>query len=390
MYDLAMSPSPTVLIAVLIATIVPLVFLYVIRALDLYGMGAFRTVLACFFWGMIAFGIALGINQTMLDNNLVTYDQFRRLSAPLIEEIAKSLFLLYLVRRPSFTYFVDGAIYGFAAGIGFAIVENYYYVYYTPDAALGLAVARVLSTNLMHASASALVGIALGLSRFEKIPVSLLVLLPGYGLAMGLHIGYNTLVTQPQLGGAFLLLYAAAVGFGAAGLITLAIRRGLAEEKAWIEETLGEADRVTAGETAIVNRLSESQKILAPLAQKFGAKKAEQIERFLMLQAQLGIKRKTLEKLADEKLRRAVEADMAQIRQEMDGVRRSVGAYIMAYVRTIFPEEGSPIFGRLEGLIKERAAQSDGSGPNAFALLGGKVAAGMSRPASQEPDNPHG
>jgi RsiW-degrading membrane proteinase PrsW (M82 family) len=350
-----MNLHPTIIIAILIATIVPLVFLYVMRTLDLYGTGAFRTVLACFVAGLAAFGVALLINQTMLDNNIVTEDFFRQFSAPVIEEILKSVFLLYLVRRANFTYFVDGAIYGFACGIGFAILENYYYVYFHTDAALGVAVARVLSTNLMHASASALVGIALGLSRFQKFPTSLLALLSGYALAMGLHIGYNNLVTR--VSGGFLLLYAALVGFGAAGVIAVAIRRGLAEEKQWIRETLGEADRVTLGETAIVNRLSESQKILASLAQKFGANKAEQIERFLMLQAQLGIKRKTLEKLADDRIKRDVETDMDRIRVQMNDLRRSVGVYTMSYVRSIFPEEGTLAFSVLGDRITEQAMQ---------------------------------
>jgi chorismate synthase len=168
------------------------------------------------------------------------------------------------------------------------------------------------------------------------------------------------------------------------------MRRGLAEEKAWIEETIGQEASVTAGESAIVNRLSESQKILAPLAKKFGPKKAEQIERFLILQAQLGIKRKTLEKMPDEKLRQAVEAEMAQTRAEMDAARRSVGVYIMAYVRTIFPEGGSPVYGRLETILSERALQPASGGPDAFALLGGKVSMASSRPAAQEPGDSNG
>jgi RsiW-degrading membrane proteinase PrsW (M82 family) len=380
--------TPTLIIAVLIATIVPLVFLYVMRALDLYGTGAFRTVLTCFVWGLIAFGGALLINQTMLDYNIVSDDVFRRYTAPIIEETLKSLFLLYLIRRPNFTYFVDGAIYGFACGIGFAIIENYYYVYYNPTAALGVAVARVLSTNLMHASASALIGIALGLSRFEKFPSGLLVSLGGYVLAMGLHVGYNNLVTR--VSSEFLLLYAAVVGFTAVGLIAFAIKRGLAEEKAWIEETLGEADRVTAGEAAMVNRLSETQKIFGSLAKKFGPKKAEQIERFLMLQAQLGIKRKTLEKLADAKMRVAVEGEMDQIRDDMNDLRRSVGAYVMSYVRSIFPEEGGLLFSLLGDKIQERIAQPSSGGPNAFALLGGKVTGVVPSASPREPDDLNG
>jgi len=49
-------------------------------------------------------------------------------TAPIVEEVFKSLILLYLVRRANTTFFVDGAVYGFAAGIGFAIAENMLYL----------------------------------------------------------------------------------------------------------------------------------------------------------------------------------------------------------------------------------------------------------------------
>ena len=70
------------------------------------------------------------------------------------------------MRRPKFTYFVDGAIYGFAIGIGFAVFENYEYIAGS-SAALNTAIGRVISTNLIHATASAIIGIAFGLARFQ-------------------------------------------------------------------------------------------------------------------------------------------------------------------------------------------------------------------------------
>lgn len=378
----------TFIIAVVIATVVPSAFLYFMRRLDLYGTGAFRTVMMCFFWGVAAFLIALGINNAMLDNNIVSQDIFRWFSAPIVEEILKSLLLIYLVRRVSFTYFVDGAIYGFACGIGFAIAENFYYLYFHQNTAIGLAVARVLSTNLIHASASALIGIQLGRSRFSKFPGLLLVAGVGYALAMALHIGYNNLVTRISSG--LLLLYAASVGFGAAAIIYFTIRRGLAEEKDWIEETIGQETSITSGESALVNQLDKSRKLLAPLARRFGQKKVDQISRFLMLQAQLSIKRKTLEKLADDRLKRDVEVEMDQIRAEMNDLRRGLGTYIMIYVRTIFPENSSPLYNRLENILSERAQQPATGGPNAFTLLGSRVSMTAPRPNPNEPGDPNG
>lgn len=365
-------------VALAIATIVPLVFLYVIYTLDLYGTGSFRLIIACFAWGGVAFGLAYVINSAMLNYDLVSFETFQRFSAPIIEEILKALILIYLVRRPNFTYFVDGAIYGFAAGMGFAVFENYFYLFGNPGAALGVGVGRVLSTNLIHATGSALVGIALGWARFQRSKGrAVLQVAGGFLVAMGLHIAFNNLVTR--VSSSLLLLYAALAGFGGAGVIWFFIKRGLAEAKSWIEETLGAADRVTTGEAAVVNRLANVQEILAPLAQTFGKEKAAQIERFLLIQAKLGIQRKTLEKLNDEKMRKAVEAQMAQLRTEMDEARRSVGAYCMLYLRNIFPEEASPLWGRLETAIQEKiAARPAGGGLNLWANLDQRTAAARS------------
>ena len=60
---------------------------------------------------------------------------------------------------------------------------------------------------------------------------------------MALHLGFNNLVTRVNSG--LLLIYAATTGITGLIVIAWSIRRGLQEEKAWIEEMLGEADRVT-------------------------------------------------------------------------------------------------------------------------------------------------
>jgi RsiW-degrading membrane proteinase PrsW (M82 family) len=356
-------------ISLAIATAVPLVSFYVIYKLDLYRTGSFRLILLCFAWGAAVFALATQINNATLDHQLVTYETFQRFTAPIVEEILKALILVYLVRRPNFTYFVDGAIYGFAVGIGFAIVENYSYILGYEGTALSVAVGRVLSTNLMHATASALVGIALGFARFQRLSRGVLLLFSGLLLAMAVHMAFNNLVTR--VSSALLLLYAAATGLGGAAFTAFAVRRGLAEEKTWIEETLGEADRVTAGEAAVVHRLADARQILAPVAERFGPEKTAEIERFLLLQARLGILRKTLEKLSEEKMIRAVEAQMGDLQAEMDAARRSVGAYCMLYLRNIFPPEASPLWDRLEHAIEEKmVTRPVEGGMNLWATLG--------------------
>ena len=88
---------------------------------------------------------------------------------PGVEELVKAVVLVDQVRRPSFTYFVDGAILGFAAGTGFAMIENLVYLLGAPAAdGLGLSINRVFGASLMHGTACALVGVALWRGRFGR------------------------------------------------------------------------------------------------------------------------------------------------------------------------------------------------------------------------------
>src|SRR5512133_2362494 len=209
------------ILAFVIATAIPLLSLYLIYRLDLYKTGAFRTILTCFISGAVAFWIASLVNRTIYDRGWLGVTDIIRYSAPLVEEILKGMLLWYLVRRPTFTYFVEGAVYCFAAGVGFAIFENYQYILDAGAAAsFGVAISRVISTNLMHATTTSLLGIALGYARFERVYRQILLSLAGLLVAILVHMGFNNLVTRVD--GSLLLVYAAASGLAGTGLIAFA------------------------------------------------------------------------------------------------------------------------------------------------------------------------
>ncbi|MFC1878887.1 PrsW family glutamic-type intramembrane protease, partial [Chloroflexota bacterium] len=373
-----------VVIPYIIASLIPLIVLYVIYSLDLYQMGAFKNVLAAFIWGVAAFFLARYLNRYLFEYNWLTRSEIVRYFAPFAEEILKALVLVYLVRRPNFTYFVDGAIYGFAAGMGFAIFENFEYIN-TSDAGLGTAIGRVLSANLIHASASALVGVAFGLTRFQRGLRRALTVLGGLLAAMLVHGVFNNIVDREIPGP--VLVYSVVLGLAAVGLIAFFILRGLAEQKVWIEQSLGLTDRVSGQEARIAQRLEDAHELLKPLRamDQFSDEQVDKIENFVVIQAQLGIKRKTLEKLPDEKMRQAVEKDMAELRTKMDQARQALGPYLMFYVRNIFPPEESPLFDLIGERLEEKvAAQKSSGGPSWGAAFGDKLSASISAAKDEE------
>ena len=364
-----------IIVALFIAILVPLLFAYIVYKLDLYGTGAFRDVAISFIWGGLAYLIASQVNPAMVKMDIVSHDNLVHFYAPVFEEIIKSIILVYFIYQASFTYFVDGAIYGFAAGIGFAVLENIEYVTGNPETAMIQAIGRVLSTNLMHATGSGIIGISLGMARFDKSTRRLLVFLSGLVLAMTQHIIFNNLVTHVTSG--LLLLYAAIAGFSGAGFIAYMIRRGLREEKRWIEEKLGHEDGVTTQEASAVQQLDQMQTFLAPVVEKFGIKKASQVESFLRMQARLGILRKTLEKSTEsgeERLRQVIEIQIEKLRSEMNEARRQVGSYCMLYLRGTFMQESSPLWNRLQELIQERSVSlKQSNAPGLWGALNTKI-----------------
>ena len=342
------------IVAYLIASLIPLFSLYLIYKLDLYKTGEFQSILVCGLAGMVAFWSASIINRTIISQGWLTRIDVVRYSAPIVEEILKGLLLWYLVRRPKFTYFVEGAVYGFAAGIGFAIFENFQYIMASPNAGFGIAASRVISTNLIHATTCGLLGIALGLARFERRSRRIFVSLGGLLIAILLHVGFNNMVTRVNSG--LLLVYAAISGVGGAAMIAYAIYKGFQEEKDWLKEKLNMTDRVTNKESQMVQQIENVKDFLKPLAERYGSKEAAKVEKLFIIQARMGIQRKLLDKHTDEKMKRSVEEQIDKLRGEMEKVRKEIGTYAMLQLRHTLPEESSPVWGRLGNIIQERAS----------------------------------
>jgi RsiW-degrading membrane proteinase PrsW (M82 family) len=334
-------------VALSISLFIPLAYLYVIRNLDLYGTGKFYYNLATVLWGIIAYTLSASINSALLTNNLVTYNQLLLLVAPVTEEILKSLILLYLVRRKDFNYVVDGVIYGFGAGIGFAMVENYEYITKNPEQAIIVAIARVCSTNLIHATTSGLIGSALAVGRIERLSPKTIFMAGGLILATLIHMGFNRVVDDGAS-----LITAFILGFIAVVSINVIIQKGLKIQQTWIGEMLAMIDRVTPGEAVAAQRIQSLDDILSPVTMQFGPDKAFQTETLLFMLAEIGIKRKILEKTHDVEMQQQMEREIQRIRSEMDKVRKSIGPYCMLFVRTVYLEHGTKIW----ELIKERVA----------------------------------
>jgi RsiW-degrading membrane proteinase PrsW (M82 family) len=61
--------------------------------------------------------IAAQINPLIINMGWASREMVIRVIGPILEEVLKSLILIYLITRADFNYVVDGAVYGFGAGL---------------------------------------------------------------------------------------------------------------------------------------------------------------------------------------------------------------------------------------------------------------------------------
>ena len=331
------------IIAVIVAIAVPIAFLALVRWLDLYASGSFKLVLLCFMWGSFgAFFLSLGINTSLVSFFGVGLLLVRNFIGPIVEELTKSVIVIYAERRPDFTYFVDGAIYGFASGTAFAVFENLFYISNSHSVGLMVALSRGFSTSLMHGSASALVGVALGRLRYGHGISRIISPIVGWAGAIALHMTYNNVVDTDM--GAVTLIAVFMLALLGVGITAGFIFWGLHEEQQWLRDTLGLNVGVSEKEAQMVQKMDSLDTLLDPISKYFGEEKRKKVERILNLQAQIGLKKKVQSMTTDEFRQGELGMQVVDMYEEMESLRDEVGVYCMNSVRLIIPPEAISMY----------------------------------------------
>jgi RsiW-degrading membrane proteinase PrsW (M82 family) len=166
--------------------------------------------------GAIAFGAACVTQDVLFAKDLLTLRQINLFSAPLLEELLKSALLGLFIMRIKAIQPGEGAFYGFAMGVGFAILESAAYIMSDPSQALNLAAARSVSVNLMHSIGVALVGYGIVMCRQQRLGVTPVIIL--VATAIVIHASSNFMTSEMGIYGA-----ASAIGLSVAGMMLLAL-----------------------------------------------------------------------------------------------------------------------------------------------------------------------
>jgi hypothetical protein len=122
---------------------------------------------------------------------------FSRYGAPITEESLKLIFPVWLAFRKKIGFMVDGAILGFAAGAGFSLIENVFFLFSLSDNTnLLLWAIRGLGTAVMHGGTIAIAMIIL-MSDFSRRSAGRLFI--AWMAALLIHSLFNHFPLSPLL-----------------------------------------------------------------------------------------------------------------------------------------------------------------------------------------------
>lgn len=205
-----------------------IVFLLVLRLMDSYKLVSFRMLAAIIFAGGLVAGLAYLANDLLLSLSGLSFTAYSRYLAPLVEELCKALVLVYLFRSHRIGFLVDAAIFGFAAGAGFAVVENFYLLNVLSDAHIGVWIVRGFGTAIMHGGVTAIFAVMAQTLTERSMRVSPRFFFPGFLLATALHSGFNHFFFSPLLSAILVMLILPPV-------FVLVFRRSATTMHNWLE-----------------------------------------------------------------------------------------------------------------------------------------------------------
>jgi protease PrsW len=138
---------------------------------DKFEKESLPSLLICFAWGAVSTVPAI-IAQSYFKGwedpeNLLNMAIYSFLLVALTEELSKFLFLrLYAYPKEEFNEPMDGIVYAVMVGMGFATLENIFYVLSDDFGGVRVAIGRAFTAVPAHAAFAVIMGAYIGLAKF--------------------------------------------------------------------------------------------------------------------------------------------------------------------------------------------------------------------------------
>ncbi len=293
-------------------------FLGALLALDSYKLVNLKRVLAVLVAGAAMAGVSYEINAALLERVDIDFVAFSRYVAPVVEELLKAAIVVLLVRTHRIGFLVDAAIVGFAAGTGFAMVENLLYLRIAPDAPLGAWLVRGFGTAIMHGGAAAIFGV-MSLALVERSgKAAAAAFAPGFIAAVALHSAFNHFFFSPFIS-----------TVGIAILLPLLLQLVFSRSEAAVGRWLGTGFDADTEMLGLINsgKLSDSPvgRYLHQLKEKFQGPVVADLLCYLRLHTELALRAKGILMMRENGFNPPIDEATREKFTEMRYLEKSIG-----------------------------------------------------------------
>jgi RsiW-degrading membrane proteinase PrsW (M82 family) len=302
----------------LIALMPTLVFLGALVYFDSYKLVRLRWVIITIIVGGACAGASYFVNDLASEALGVSRQVLTRYVGPLVEEVIKALILVFLLRSNRIGFLVDAAIFGFAVGAGFAILENLYYLQVYGNANMGVWIVRGFGTAIMHGGVTAMFAvIAQGLSETRE-HVGPADLLPGLLLAVLTHSIYNHFFLAPILSTLIIVAVLPVLSY-------VVIQQSQADVSRWLDVGF-DADTELL-EILASGEFTDSHigQYLTSLQERFPGEIVVDMLCYLRLHKELALRAKGLLMMRENGFAVEIDDDVRDTLKEMKALQKSIG-----------------------------------------------------------------
>lgn len=308
-----------------------LVFLGALRALDSFKLVSSRAVLSSLASGGLAAVLCFVFNTLIFREFPHLEDEYALFGAPVVEELAKAVYWIFLIATARVAFMADAAICGFAVGAGFALVENITYLHLLEGTGLGTWILRGLGTAVMHGGVAAL-GATISAYLVESRKGSgVRLFVPGIAVAIVLHSLFNQSLRFPAAS-----MIAAVAGLPVVfGFVFYLSERSL---RRWLG---GKMDR----DLEILNMIASAQfqqtrvgSYLISLQEAFPPELRGDMLSLLQLTAELSVRAKGALLLREAGLEVAPDPELEGMFAELRYLKKSIGPTGMLAIRPLLSQ----------------------------------------------------
>jgi RsiW-degrading membrane proteinase PrsW (M82 family) len=316
--------------AALVSLLPVVLFLGGLVFLDSYKLVTLRSVLTALSAGAAAALVAFVFAGVATGSLAVPAGPYSRYLAPAVEEGLKAIFPIWLLRRKRIGFLVDGAVYGFAVGTGFALVENVTYLLALSETNPLLWLVRGLGTALMHGGVTAMVAV-LGRSMLERRPSRLAAaVLPGLAVAIVIHSAFNHFFMSP-------VASAFATVLGVPAVMALVFRFSEKSTQAWLGVGFDTDQNLLEMITSGVLGETPVGEYLQSLQERFPSAVVADMLCLLRLQVELSISAKAVLLMREAGFSPAPDPEVGEKLAEMEFLESSIGTTGMLALHPFLP-----------------------------------------------------